>query len=383
MQLILSATWLGLVFWLIQRAWRQRNAFEELAPPVAGSGATQRVAVIIPARNESSNIRPCIESLLAQRYPIDELCILVVDDNSTDETAAIVGEQMALNPRLNLRHAPPLPCRWQGKAHACSIGAGSVPADTRWLCFIDADMRASPELIASAVDCAVRDGIDLLSLTPRHELLGFAERLIIPCGLYLLGFSQDLKQIQKPDCADVVATGQFMLVSREAYQRVGGHAAVGGEICEDLELARLFKRSGYRVLLKGGTQYLAGRMYTGWRTLWLGITKNLSVMLGGPTQTVMTALIVLAMAWSAVILPLADAIACGKGTPYACTALVLASVGSAALWALHLAGAVHFGIPFWYGMLFPAGYTVGAVIALDSTRRRLAGHVHWKGRVYQ
>jgi chlorobactene glucosyltransferase len=171
------------------------------------------------------------------------------------------------------------------------------------LCFIDADMRASAQLIASAVDSATRDALCLLSLTPRHELLGFAERLIVPCGLYLLGFSQNLAQIQKPHSEDVIATGQFMRIRRAAYERVGGHAAVRAEICEDLELARLLKRNGYRVLLKDGTQLLRGRMYTSWHTLWPGITKNLTEMLGGPARTAATALIAVVIAWCAVLLP--------------------------------------------------------------------------------
>jgi chlorobactene glucosyltransferase len=158
---------------------------------------------------------------------------------------------------------------------------------------------------------------------------------------------------------------------------------VRAEICEDLELARLLKRNGYRVLLKDGTQLLRGRMYTSWHTLWPGITKNLTDMLGGPAQTAATALIAVVMPWCAVLLPLSDAIACMSGVSHSCAALVLAAIGSAALCALHLAGAAHFDIPLWYGLLFPVGYTVGAVMALDSVRRRLTGHVHWKGRVYQ
>jgi chlorobactene glucosyltransferase len=195
------------------------------------------------------------------------------------------------------------------------------------LCFIDADMRASAQLIASAVDSATRDALGLLSLTPRHALLGFAERLIVPCGLYLLGFSQNLAQIQKPHSEDVVATGQFMLIRRAAYERVGGHAAVRAEICEDLELARLLKRNGYRVLLKDGTQLLRGRMYTSWHTLWPGITKNLTDMLGGPAQTAATALIAVVIAWCAVLLPLSDAIACMSGVSHSCAALVVAAIG--------------------------------------------------------
>jgi chlorobactene glucosyltransferase len=61
---------------------------------------------------------------------------------------------------------------------------------------------------------------------------------------------------------------------------------------------------------------------------------------------------------------------------------VPAGLASAAAFGLHIAGALHFGIPVWYGLIFPLAYTTGAVLALDSVRWRLIRRVHWKGRVY-
>ena len=90
----------------------------------------------------------------------------------------------------------------------------------------------------------------------------------------------------------------------------------------------------------------------------------------------------LALAWAAVLVPLMDAAACRDGVPRACEALALALPASAAAFGLHLAGTRFFHIPFWYGLIFPLGYTVGALIAIDSVRRRLSGRVTWKGRSY-
>ena len=85
-------------------------------------------------------------------------------------------------------------------------------------------MRAAPRAIASAGEAASDRKLDLLTLAPRHELKSFAERLMLPCGLYLLGFYQNLERVQAPESDEVVATGQFMLLRREAYDAVGGHA---------------------------------------------------------------------------------------------------------------------------------------------------------------
>ena len=123
-------------------------------------------------------------------------------------------------------------------------------------------------------------------------------------------------------------------------------------------------------------------MYSGWRTLWPGLAKNLVEMLGGTRSTVLTALAGMVHAWAAALVPQLDALASRVGVLGACSALALASAASAASFGLHLPGTRFFHIPFWYGLIFPLGYTAGALIAIDSVRRRLSGRVTWKGRTY-
>jgi chlorobactene glucosyltransferase len=381
--LILSLGWFVLVMWLIWRAFRQQDAIRQVTPREPGTTAdAPRVTVIVPARDESANIGPCLRSLMRQRYPADCLSIIVVDDHSGDDTAAIAAALACEDPRIAVVQAPPLPAGWQGKVNACWAGVAATPPDVDWLCFLDADMRAEPLLIASAVHAAIGDELDLLSLAPRHRLMSFAERLILPCGHYLLSFSQDLARMQAPDSDDVTATGQFMLFRRGAYEAVGGHAAVHAAICEDLELARLVKHDGHRVLLEDGSRLLSTRMYTGWDTLWPGIAKNLTDMLGGPVPTVVTALAAVTLAWAAVALPVVALFGSLNGSAAAVIALVPAGLGALAAFALHLAGTRHFRIPFWYGLLFPVAYTAGAILAFDSLRWRLTHRIRWKGRVY-
>jgi chlorobactene glucosyltransferase len=274
-----------------------------------------------------------------------------------------------------------LPPGWTGKSHACWVGAQTIPSDTEWICFIDADVWGEPDLIASAVECAARGQIDLLSLAPRHELGSFAERLMLPCGHYLLAFCQDLRRQQKLDTT-VQASGQFMLIRRRMYEAAGGHAAAARAICEDVALARLVRRTGGSVVFLSGDSLLSTRMYTGWQTLWPGLAKNLVEMLGGTRSTVLIAGLAVLLSWAAFVVPAFDAVGCTNGSSGACAALLPALIGSAAALALHVAGAIHFGIPFWYGLIFPLGYTAGAAMALDSIRRRLSGRVSWKGRIY-
>ena len=382
-ELLFSTLWLAITAWLISRAVRQRGLLPRLVRTSTPSGEdAPLVAVIIPARDEEANIGRCLQGVLAQDYPADRLSILVVDDHSSDATAAIVRTTAARHKQVALMASPPLPRRWVGKSHACWIGARTVAPQNEWLCFLDADVRIEPGALSSAVHAARAARLDLLSLAPRQELQSFAERLILPCGLIILSFLQDLRQVQGRSGQDVTATGQFMLARRDAYETVGGHAAVCSAICEDLELARRLKQSGGAVMLMSGEALLSTRMYTGWRTLWPGLAKNLVDTFGGRTATLSVAVAAVILAWAAFALPLFDLAAWWRGEDGALLALLLALAGSGAAIGLHVAATFYFRIPFWYGLIFPVGYTAGALLALDSVRRRVSGRVIWKGRLY-
>jgi chlorobactene glucosyltransferase len=376
-ELVLSCAWLALVIWLLVRAFNQRDLLRPL--PSGAPHAAPSVTVIVPARNEETNVGHCLRGLLEQNYPASRLELLLVDDHSIDDTVSIALSLARCDRRLSVLRSPPLPPGWIGKSHACWIGARAASSETEWMCFLDADVRPEPELLARAVATAECQRLDLLSLTPRQELGSFAERLVMPCGFYLLAFCQDLRRLQSRDGADATATGQFMLIRRRVYEVVGGHAAVHDVICEDLALARLIKQRGGHVALCDGKQVISTRMYTGWLTLWEGVTKNLVDMLGGPVPTIITAVTGTVLAWSVWLVPGVDGANCAAGASGGCLAFALALAASFAAIGFHVAGARYFRIPLWYGLLFPIGYTAGALMAIDSLRRRLLGRVSWKG----
>ena len=226
------------------------------------------------------------------------------------------------------------------------------------------------------------ESLGLLSLAPAQELESFAERIVIPSGLFLQAFIQDFALGQDPSSQEAFATGQFMLFSWRAYFLVKGHACARGDICEDAILARHVKRRGERVALRDGSRLLSARMYDGWTAVRAGFAKNLVDMIGGPLRTVIVALAALVLAWGAFVLPLVEGWSCLAGSRAACVAVVPAALTSLAVVGLHVAGAVHLGVPAWYGMLFPLGYSAGAIIAFDSLRWRLGRRIRWKGRVY-
>lgn len=381
MPFAIGLAWAAVVALLLIRAILQFRAYEMLPPaePPAASGASS-LTVIVPARNESANIGPCVSALLSQDYPPTALRTVVVDDNSTDDTAAIVRRLARSRSELTLLSAAPLPEGLTGKPHACWQAARS--ADSEWLCFVDADTVAAPALLASAVSFAEKNSIDLLSLEPDQELGTFWERLILPAGLYLVAFfAPDLRSINDPDSDAAAADGQFLLIRRRAYEAIGGHAAVRAEIAEDTALARLLKQAGFRTYLMGGKDLIRVRMYTGLSSLWEGLSKNAVEVVGSPGATVLTALGGLLLAAISLIAPLWTWIDFAGGTagPWA---LGLALAGTLALLGTHLAGTRYFHIPWWYGLAYPLGYVLVAGIALTSVRAHDTGAIRWKGRVY-
>jgi chlorobactene glucosyltransferase len=378
--LFLAATLLIVEGLLLHRAQRQHARLRPLLPDCGSIvDEADKVCVVVPARNEVRNILNCLEDLLAQTYPTEKLRIVVVDDESDDGTDRIVEAIARRNHNVRLLSSGTLGKGWTGKTQACWTGA-SACGGSEWLCFIDADMRAEPGLVASAV-AEGRRGADMLSLAPRHRLVSFAERLMIPCGLYLLGFQQRLESASSRAQGDVTVAGQFILIRRSLYRRIGGHAAVAGAICEDLELARLANRAGASVALRDGSELLSTRMYDGWGSLWPGFTKNALEMFGGRSKTLATAAVAVLLSWTVVALPVVLALRPVRSIADE-AALVVAVAAAAVAVGFHVAGSIHFRIPLWCGVLFPAAYTLGAAIALDGLRLRLAGRVPWKGRVY-
>jgi len=387
--LLLSIAWAGAVAYLLVRAIRQYSFYQVIRPDSRPISNGPRIDIIIPARNEELNISACLQSLLLQDYPRDQLSIFVVNDGSTDRTAQRVQEVAAADARVHLIDAESLPDGWTGKSHACWQGAaaakGMRPQDDRcWLCFLDADTVSEAMLLRTAMHAADDRGLEFLSLEPFQELGSFWERLILPVGFFLVAFTGDVRQANDPASPEAHANGQFLLMRREAYEAAGTFAAVRSEIAEDSALARLVKQSGRRVAVVGTQDLIRTRMYRDFRSLWQGLSRQAGQLLECPGVCALVAAMALVLAWTALLLPASTLfnVMHHHATIANLVALMFAWAGSLALLGTHLGAARYFKIPFWYGLLFPIGYTLGAGIALNAAMGRLRGKVFWKGRSY-
>ncbi len=337
------------------------------------------VSVIIPARNEAQNIETVIRSILATSYhPIE---VLVVDDRSTDRTAAIVDALAKEDQRVRLIAGEPLPQGWFGKPWACVQGYRQATGNR--ILFTDADTRHQPALLGYAVGAAMEHQADLLTIAPRQECVTLWERLVMPQIVLILGYRYHPRVVNRARRRrGVIANGQFIFVTRESYEAIGTHAAVKGEVAEDLALAQRFFAAGHRLYLAFAESLMTTRMYRSLGDLIEGWAKN--VFLGGrqsfPDEPLRRAILPLLLAPTALfwlIPPVVLALGLAGLLPAWTRAAAAATLLSLGFW-----GIVSYGmqIPVRYAIGYPLGAAMAAYIFLRSLWR--GEKVTWRGREY-
>ena len=234
------------------------------------------VSLIIPAYNENVNITECLDAALASHLPQpNQLQVIVADDESTDDTAALAAAVALSDQRLDVITVPPRPTEipWRGKNWACANAVEKATGE--YLLFIDADVRLEPDAIATAItDCQTQQA-DLLSCGPGIICGCLAEWLVQPVMMSCIAVGFNFEAVNDPkDTATAFAAGPFMLFRRSAYEHIGGHRAVATETVEDVELAKRIKQSGLKLRYLLSTELIQVRMYRSFAALWEGWTKN-------------------------------------------------------------------------------------------------------------
>lgn len=263
-------------------------------PPSAPSSVRRPVVVVVPVRDEAANVLDCLAAALDQRG-VPALRVVVVDDGSTDSTAALVAGHP--DPRVRLIRARPPEAGWLGKPNACAQGA-TAAGDADVLVFLDADVRLMPDAVAAAVAVLDDAGLDLVSPWPRQLTGSAAERLVQPLQQWLWATFLPLRLAERSSRpALAAANGQFLVVRRDAYERAGGHAAVRGEVIEDVALLRAVKGTGGRGAVVDGSTLAVCRMYDGWAGVREGYGKSLWAAVGGSPAAGLATAAVLTAVW--------------------------------------------------------------------------------------
>jgi glycosyltransferase involved in cell wall biosynthesis len=248
------------------------------APDTVSSSAplSAGVTAIVPVRNEEAVIAACVESLARQPEIVE---ILVVNDESSDRTAEIVRGLMTKIPRLKLLEIRGVPAGWVGKNYTASVGASH--ATSTWLLFTDADAEQETGAARRALELAQETGASLVSFSPEQLTQRWYEKALIPFVYCRLAKYFSFDAVNDPASGAAAANGQFLMTRRDAYEAVGGHESVAGEVLEDVALARRVKSAGFRLWFGSGAGIVRVRMYRSFTAMWQGWKKNLFLLIGG------------------------------------------------------------------------------------------------------
>lgn len=338
------------------------------------------VSAIIPARNEAAVIARAVESL--ERQP-DIREIIVVDDQSEDQTAEILAQLEHQYANLRTLRLDSLPSGWLGKPHALAEGVKLAASD--WLLFTDADTEHKPGSLAALLDRAETAHAGLVSISPGQRVETWWEKAVIPLIYIQLARLYRFEDVNNPRSAAAAANGQYILIRRSIYDAVGGHEAVRNSMLEDAELAKRVKASGVPILFLPGAEWAETRMYRTFGGMWRGWTKNLFLLYGRTPGKIVKALFDLLLDWAPgallIIFPLVLLL-----DPWQSWLIYATAAAIVAFWFQQWAYKRHLkslGFPQGLANYFLLGAPLFGLLLVNSLRAyRLGGAVEWKGRTY-
>ncbi len=331
------------------------------------------VSILIPARNEERSIADCVQSFLAQDYPSFE--VVVLDDQSSDDTRAILEKIAISEPALRILYGEPPSDNQVGKTWACSQLA--CQAQGELLFFTDADTLARSDTLKTIVTMLVGEHADLLTGFPRQEVHTWGERLLVPFFSWAFLSFVPLAlayKIRLPFLS--IAVGQMMLFRREAYLRIGGHESVSSSVVDDISLARQVKEKKLRWRVSYIADLISCRMYYSSREAIDGFTKNLFAAFDYHLIPFLFAFIwLLVMFWEPLVVV---ALMISGGAHQAqLTAMVACLALSIILWLIPYG---EMRIPFFLSFLYPFTILANVGVAFRSLVYTLGGRITWKGR---
>ena len=338
------------------------------------------VSVLVPARNEQHRVlSECIRSILAQDY--GSFDVIAINDHSTDATAAILETLAKNHDRLRVIEGEEPPAGWLGKPSAMQQAFNHARGE--WILATDADMIFGKAAMRTAIDHALEEKGDAITLIPHFEAGSFWERVMIPTWVWVLLMFTLFFRISNPKTQGAVGIGGFFLMRRTVLERVGGYEALKDEVMEDVRLAELIKRSGARLLTERAPNLLSTRMYRNFGEMWECSTKN---WFSGMKFSLPFALSsVLSMYLMAVVPPLialASAIGLAAGVS---VDLWLLFTSAALSWLLQVFAlalvSMRSGVSPAYALTAPLGLGLLYAMLFDSSIRITIGKgVTWKGR---
>jgi len=332
-----------------------------------------KVSILVPARNEDVTIEACVLSLLEQDYPDYE--VVVLNDQSTDNTPAILQMLANNNQRLTVLTGSPAPIGIAGKNWACTQLAERATGEL--LLFTDADTVHQPTMLPGIVNAMLGENADMLTGFPRQVVKSWGERLLVPFFTWAsLNFISLVLAYRVRSSVLSIAVGQLMLFKREAYQVTGGHAALGTNFLDDIVLARHIKATGLRWRVLSIADLVSCRMYRSSQRAYEGLTKSLFGAFGYRLLPYLFVILwLLIMTWVPIVV---FALWIAGMAPLADPQMLLACLGLGLLTWLIAYSEIR--VPIYLALLYPFTILVNAWVMLRSLVFTLAGKLRWKDR---
>jgi glycosyltransferase involved in cell wall biosynthesis len=255
---------------LVTRRWLSSAQFS----------GTRFISILIPARNESENIGKLLDNIISQDYTNYE--VIVYDDMSEDNTLDIVKNYSVKDRRLGYIEGKELPEGWLGKNYACH--SLSLTARGSYFLFMDADVKIEKGLIESSLRYFDKKGLALLSIFPQQEMVTAGEKLTVPLMNWILVSMLPLILVEYSSRTSLsAANGQFMLFDAGIYRKYRWHEKARSHKVEDIEIVKLIKREGFRVITLLSNGLIRCRMYRSLRESIEGFSKNVTAFFGNST----------------------------------------------------------------------------------------------------
>lgn len=334
------------------------------------------VSVLVPARDEAKVIGRLAAAVLANRDV--DLELVVLDDDSRDDTARIITDLAAEDPRVRLVRGHPLPPGWCGKQHACFQLAQAARHDI--LLFLDADVTLESDAVARTVAFLDARGVDLASGFPHQETGCLLDWLLLPLiHFVLLGYLPlaIAGSDNRPGLA--AGCGQLFVTRREAYLRSGGHAAIKASLHDGIKLPRAYRAAGLSTDLFDAGDIARCRMYGTNREVARGLGKNATEGIAAPGSIVPFTLLLAGGQILPVVLLIRGLADGWDEWPAWGVAATLAAVFAA--WLPRLLAVNRFGHSLSSALAHPLGVAVFLVIQWSALIRRTLGlQTSWRGR---
>lgn len=260
-----SITWVL----LIRSMWISFRDSPYLDKFTVKSNQKPKVSIILPARNEEVFIAKCLDSLLDQDYENYE--IIAIDDRSEDKTGHIISSFAQKNSKIIHVTAEPKPENWMGKNWACFEGFKKSTGEL--LLFTDADTKHSRKMISLSVSHLLSENLDALTAIPKMLCLDFWTRITLPMLSTFLHTRFSALRVNDPSKKTGYFFGSFFIIKREAYESVGTHEGVKGELVEDGALGKKVKESGFKMKMVRAEHLLEAVWARDLATLWHALKR--------------------------------------------------------------------------------------------------------------